>query len=107
MGSQITQIACGKKHTLAFVPSRGRVYSFGLGISGQLGIRTIINASVPQVVIGPWVSPSGLSLIESHLLKSNNVIIKHIFSGGDHCFVLTTEQNKLIKPDDFRYYEYL
>ena len=37
MGTEVSQIACGKKHTLALVPSRGRLYSFGLGGCGQLG----------------------------------------------------------------------
>lgn len=31
MGSTVTQITCGTRHTLTFVPSRGRVYAFGLG----------------------------------------------------------------------------
>lgn len=56
MGMTCTQIACGGRHTLTFVPSRGRVYAFGLGGSGQLGNRTTTNATAPQVVIGPWVS---------------------------------------------------
>ena len=37
MGTEVSQIACGKKHTLALLPSRGRLYSFGLGGCGQLG----------------------------------------------------------------------
>lgn len=55
MGTSCTQITCGRRHTLTFVPSRGRVYGFGLGASGQLGNRGSKNATVPQVVIGPWV----------------------------------------------------
>ncbi|XP_033239286.1 probable E3 ubiquitin-protein ligase HERC4 isoform X1 [Drosophila pseudoobscura] len=43
MGSTITQVACGNRHTLALVRSGGRVYSFGLGASGQLGIRNTIS----------------------------------------------------------------
>lgn len=56
MGTQCTQISCGGRHTLVFVPSRGRIYGFGLGGAGQLGLAAMTNASLPQVVRGPWVS---------------------------------------------------
>lgn len=56
MGSTITQIACGKRHTLVYVPSRGKVYGFGIGSSGQLGTKQGANSLLPQVVQGPWVS---------------------------------------------------
>lgn len=65
MGTSCTQISCGRRHTLTFVPSRGRVYGFGLGSSGQLGHRIIGNSKVPQVVIGPWVK------MFSTIIKSN------------------------------------
>ena len=35
-----SQIACGKRHTLALVPSRGRLYAFGLGGSGEDFVAT-------------------------------------------------------------------
>uniref|UniRef100_A0A182JTG2 HECT domain-containing protein n=1 Tax=Anopheles christyi TaxID=43041 RepID=A0A182JTG2_9DIPT len=54
MGSKITQIACGRRHTLAFVPSRGKIYGFGLGGVGQLGIGMVGNHNTPQIVRGPW-----------------------------------------------------
>lgn len=37
MGTQVTQISCGNRHTLTYVPSRNRIYGFGLNSSGQLG----------------------------------------------------------------------
>lgn len=89
MGSTITQVTCGRRHTLAFVPSRGRVYSFGLGGSGQLGGRTTRNSTTPQIVLGPWVSPSGIPALES---KEASCIIKRIFAGGDHCFVTVSPE---------------
>lgn len=51
-----TQISCGSRHTLTYVPSRGIIYAFGLNSSGQLGIKTNTNAIVPQIVFGPWVN---------------------------------------------------
>jgi len=83
MGTDVTQVACGKLHTLAFVPSRGRLYSFGLGGSGQLGNdQKGRNASTPQVVLGPWanakgetvVSPSKAGLSKDGLGKKTPVI---------------------------------
>jgi E3 ubiquitin-protein ligase HERC4 len=54
MGSEVTQIACGRCHTLVYLKSSGscRLYSFGLGGNGQLGIgdSTNINRSSPTVV---------------------------------------------------------
>ena len=48
MGTEVSQVACGRKHTLAFVPTRGRMYAFGLGGSGQLGNSAYTSALTPQ-----------------------------------------------------------
>lgn len=82
MGSTITQIACGRQHCLAFVPSRGRVYSFGIGGSGQLGVRKTNSACTPQAVLGPWISPGGSSLITSDNKNGLNLVIHRIFAGS-------------------------
>ncbi|KAG7211831.1 hypothetical protein KM043_011056 [Ampulex compressa] len=81
MGSTVTQISCGRRHTLAFVPSRSTVYAWGLGGAGQLGNRVRQTVSTPQVVLGPWLSPT---------------------SGGDHCFATVTSKKDNIDPDDCR-----
>ncbi|XP_018560806.1 probable E3 ubiquitin-protein ligase HERC4 isoform X2 [Anoplophora glabripennis] len=103
MGSTITQIASGRQHSLALVPSRGRVYSFGIGGSGQLGLRKPTSSMTPQVVLGPWVSPSGISLVPTPG-NNQNFVIHRIFSGGDHCFVSVVKQNSDIPPYDCREY---
>lgn len=72
---------------MALVPSRGRVYSFGLGGGGQLGIRVQTNCSTPQVVLGPWVSPSGAPVISDKKKSTDSVLVTHIFSGGNQSFV--------------------
>ncbi|NXU52608.1 HERC5 ligase, partial [Turnix velox] len=36
-GARVSQVACGRRHTLAYVPSLGKVYSFGSSKKGQLG----------------------------------------------------------------------
>ncbi|CAD7081549.1 unnamed protein product [Hermetia illucens] len=107
MGSTITQISCGSRHTLALVASRGRVYGFGLGCSGQLGARNTNNSFIPQVVLGPWVSPNGTSLLngEESPRDVSTMSIRRIFSGGDQCFVSTTEFSDNIPPDDCRVHD--
>lgn len=102
MGSIITQIACGRQHTLALVPSRGRVYSFGLGGAGQLGARKPVNTSTPQVVLGPWLSPSGTSVIPD---ATSNTMVKKIFAGGDHCFAIVRRMDSSESPHDLRQYQ--
>ena len=61
---------------MAFIPSREKVYAFGLGGAGQLGTKQIVNSSSPQVVLGPWLNT-----------EKNNLHINKLFCGGDHCFV--------------------
>lgn len=72
---------------MALVPSRGRVYAFGLGGAGQLGTRVNTNCLTPQVVLGPWVSPSGVSVITDMKKPDEHVLVTHIYSGGDQSFV--------------------
>ncbi|XP_008552683.1 probable E3 ubiquitin-protein ligase HERC4 isoform X2 [Microplitis demolitor] len=108
MGSIVTQISCGKRHMLALIPSRGRVYAWGLGGAGQLGIRVTRTVTTPQVVLGPWVSPNGTSIYQSDAPSSEysiDCVVKHIFTGGDHCFVTVTKREHNIPPDDSRIFD--
>uniref|UniRef100_A0A8C6Q9Q1 HECT and RLD domain containing E3 ubiquitin protein ligase 4 n=1 Tax=Nothobranchius furzeri TaxID=105023 RepID=A0A8C6Q9Q1_NOTFU len=59
MGSVVTQIACGRQHTLAFTPSSGKMNSFGLGGNGQLGTNSTCNRKSPSAVRGPWGAANG------------------------------------------------
>ncbi|XP_053683215.1 probable E3 ubiquitin-protein ligase HERC4 isoform X2 [Sabethes cyaneus] len=110
MGSKITQIACGRRHTLAFVPSRGKIYGFGLGGVGQLGVGVTTNFSTPQIVRGPWVEspiqPKIHSLQISGPTPPTQLVVGKIFSGGDQCFVsLITQIHPEINPADYRLYD--
>ncbi|XP_011257668.1 probable E3 ubiquitin-protein ligase HERC4 isoform X1 [Camponotus floridanus] len=103
MGSTVTQISCGKRHTLALVPSRGRVYAWGLGGAGQLGNRASRSATTPLVVLGPWSSASGSSMkFDLYHSPQIDCVVRHIFSGGDHCFATITAREDNIEPDDCR-----
>ncbi|KAG8134394.1 putative E3 ubiquitin-protein, partial [Naja naja] len=80
MGSEVSQIACGRQHTLAFVPSSGMIYAFGCGTKGQLGTGHICSFKYACVYY----------------------IVKHIFSGGDQSFVICSEKENSLPADDFR-----
>uniref|UniRef100_A0A452RZT3 Probable E3 ubiquitin-protein ligase HERC4 n=1 Tax=Ursus americanus TaxID=9643 RepID=A0A452RZT3_URSAM len=47
------------RHTSAFVPSSGRIYSFGLGGNGQLGTGSTSNRKSPFTVKGNWFPYTG------------------------------------------------
>lgn len=109
MGTDVSQIACGKRHTLAFIPTRGRLYAFGLGGSGQLGNGSYSCATTPQVVHGPWVGPTGEPSAPKRVIEEMNidpllepVVITNIGAGGDQSFAVTSEIKKKVSPVDYR-----
>ncbi|ETN59614.1 hect E3 ubiquitin ligase [Anopheles darlingi] len=104
MGSKITQIACGRRHTLAFVPSRGKIYGFGLSGVGQLGIGIVGNYNTPQIVRGPWLKTDSQpnDPDRSALCNVPQGIVNRIFSGGDQCFVSMFADED---SDDYRLYD--
>ncbi|KAM4807528.1 putative E3 ubiquitin-protein ligase HERC3 [Rhinophrynus dorsalis] len=97
MGTEVSQIACGRQHTLAFVPSSGSLYAFGCGDLGQLGTGHTQNVTCPTLVKGKWASHCGQIPPQSDPATHN--VIKRIFSGGNKVFVLCS---KLEPADDFR-----
>lgn len=68
------------------MPSRGRIYAWGLGGAGQLGNGIAKNSTTPQVVFGPWME----KLDSQNRLELPEYVVKHIYSGGDHCFTTVT-----------------
>uniref|UniRef100_A0A8D3CRY5 HECT and RLD domain containing E3 ubiquitin protein ligase 4 n=1 Tax=Scophthalmus maximus TaxID=52904 RepID=A0A8D3CRY5_SCOMX len=78
MGNVVTQIACGRQHTLAFTPSSGKMDSFGLGGNGQLGTRSTCNRKSPAPVKGLGVA--------SNLHCTQDCCVKRIYAGGDQSF---------------------
>ncbi|XP_054845554.1 probable E3 ubiquitin-protein ligase HERC3 isoform X1 [Eublepharis macularius] len=100
MGSEVSQIACGRQHTLAFVPSSGIIYAFGCGTKGQLGTGHICSLKSPSPVKGQWAAYNEHPLGTTDPCKY--YIVKHIFSGGDQTFVLCSESKNSVPADDFR-----
>ncbi|XP_008265833.1 probable E3 ubiquitin-protein ligase HERC3 [Oryctolagus cuniculus] len=100
MGSEVTQIACGRQHTLAFVPSSGLIYAFGCGARGQLGTGHTCNVKCPSPVKGYWAAHSGQLSARADRCKYH--IVKQIFSGGDQTFVLCSKYENSSPAVDFR-----
>uniref|UniRef100_A0A667ZSS8 HECT and RLD domain containing E3 ubiquitin protein ligase 3 n=1 Tax=Myripristis murdjan TaxID=586833 RepID=A0A667ZSS8_9TELE len=86
MGSEVSQIACGRHHTLAFVPSSGVVYAFGCNSHGQLGTG----------MRGDTRSPFPVKSIPQHYA------VTKINCGGDHSFILYSDEKSYVPPEDFR-----
>ncbi|NWW90802.1 HERC4 ligase, partial [Rhynochetos jubatus] len=105
MGSVVTQITCGRQHTTAFVPSSGRIYSFGLGGNGQLGTGTTSNRKSPFTVKGNWLPFSTQRPIT--IDSEECYCVKRIFSGGDQSFAHYFYPQSMVPPDDFRYPDFL
>ncbi|XP_068875133.1 probable E3 ubiquitin-protein ligase HERC4 isoform X4 [Aphelocoma coerulescens] len=101
MGSVVTQITCGRQHTTAFVPSSGRIYSFGLGGNGQLGTGTTSNRKSPFTVKGNWIAYSTQCPMSTD--NEECYCVKRIFSGGDQSFAHYFYPQNMVPPDDFRY----
>ncbi|XP_062963461.1 probable E3 ubiquitin-protein ligase HERC3 isoform X1 [Cynocephalus volans] len=100
MGSEVTQIACGRQHTLAFVPSSGLIYAFGCGARGQLGTGHTCNVKCPSPVKGYWAAHHGQLSARADRFKYH--IVKQIFSGGDQTFVLCSKYENSSPAVDFR-----
>uniref|UniRef100_A0A8C2GW79 HECT and RLD domain containing E3 ubiquitin protein ligase 4 n=1 Tax=Cyprinus carpio TaxID=7962 RepID=A0A8C2GW79_CYPCA len=81
MGSVVAQIACGRQHTLAFIPSSGKIDSFGLGGNGQLGTRSTCNRISPAPVKGCWRAHTDPVPVDV-----GGFCVKRIYAGGDQSF---------------------
>uniref|UniRef100_A0A7N9CLE5 HECT and RLD domain containing E3 ubiquitin protein ligase 5 n=1 Tax=Macaca fascicularis TaxID=9541 RepID=A0A7N9CLE5_MACFA len=80
VGNRVTQIACGRWHTLAYVSDFGKVFSFGSGKDGQLGNGGTLDQLIPLPV---KVSSEELKL-ESHTSEKELIMI----AGGNQSILL-------------------
>ncbi|XP_051738887.1 probable E3 ubiquitin-protein ligase HERC4 [Ctenopharyngodon idella] len=74
-GSKVSQVTCGRRHTLVSVASSKLIYSFGCGMQGQLGNGEMIKQSVPF--------PVDLSNECDH-----EYMIEKLIAGENHSFAL-------------------
>ena len=72
-----------RNHTLALVRNTGRIYSCGLGGSGQLGTGDVTNQKTPTPVLGNWCP---LYTDAQGVPVDRSFLVKKIFAGGDQSF---------------------
>ncbi|XP_043917383.1 probable E3 ubiquitin-protein ligase HERC4 isoform X4 [Protopterus annectens] len=79
LGVQVSQIACGWYHTIAYVCTTGNLYMFGCGLQGQLGNRKRCNQLVP--------------LTTKKYIRFCKVpnLIKRIHAGGNQSMIIYSE----------------
>ncbi|XP_038127022.1 probable E3 ubiquitin-protein ligase HERC3 isoform X2 [Cyprinodon tularosa] len=97
MGTEVSQIACGRHHTLALVPSSSVVYAFGCNSHGQLGTGTLGDSRSPL--------PVKSAFLTGNLQRrgdSKNCIVLKIICGGDHSFLLYSNEQSSAVSEDFR-----
>ncbi|XP_071495065.1 probable E3 ubiquitin-protein ligase HERC4 isoform X2 [Diadema antillarum] len=97
MGSMVTQVACGRHHTLVLEGHTGKMYSFGEGSSGQLGLTSTKSHSTPMPVPGPWRT-TGRSKEDS----ATECAVLSIYARGDQCFCTVSSSSDSETPKDFR-----
>uniref|UniRef100_A0A8C5YY71 HECT and RLD domain containing E3 ubiquitin protein ligase 5 n=1 Tax=Marmota marmota marmota TaxID=9994 RepID=A0A8C5YY71_MARMA len=84
-GNRVTQVACGRWHTLAYVSDLGKVFSFGFGKEGQLGNGGKHNQLIPL----PMKLPSNEELkFENHSSGKELIMI----AGGNQSILLWMEK---------------
>ncbi|XP_037686168.1 E3 ISG15--protein ligase HERC5 isoform X2 [Choloepus didactylus] len=85
VGNRVTQIACGRWHTLAFASDLGKVFAFGSGKEGQLGNGGTRNQLIPLLM----KLPSNEELkFESHTSEKELIMI----AGGNQSILLWIEK---------------
>ncbi|TNN89469.1 putative E3 ubiquitin-protein ligase HERC3 [Liparis tanakae] len=96
MGTEVSQITCGRHHTLAFVPSSDVVYAFGCNSHGQLGTGLLGDARSPLPVKASFLTGS------PHRTESKQYTVTKIICGGDHSFLLYSNDQSSVISEDFR-----
>ena len=80
---------------MAFTPSAGRIYAFGLGGSGQLGSGSYENKLAPTNVKGPLVpyQKDDCKIPDTPISATATwppCVVKRIFAGGDQSFAIVS-----------------
>ncbi|KAM6971877.1 putative E3 ubiquitin-protein ligase HERC3 [Aplochiton taeniatus] len=83
LGTDVTQIACGRHHTLVFSGSSKNIFSFGNGEQGQLGNGANMNQSMPLRV--------QLTMTDGNADQE----IGKVYAGGNNSFTMTTFAQEL------------
>ena len=99
--SETSESISSRAHTVAYVASSGRMFTFGLGGNGQLGTGSYTKQVTPALISGPFIYSTMRKSSAAQISRSTSstdqkqqqhTLLKS-FSGGDTCFVIATEIN--------------
>ncbi|XP_051896977.1 probable E3 ubiquitin-protein ligase HERC4 [Pristis pectinata] len=94
-GKKVSQIACGRYHTLVLTPSSGTIYSFGCGEMGQLrNIQSEHAAPFPIKLMdasGNGGAEDGCSIKRG---------VRRIFAGANQSFAVCYDEENLVSSRD-------
>ena len=94
MGSDVSQVACGDFHTLAYVPSSGITYGFGSNKYGQLGFSSENELQLlPHRLQYPWETSQEFGT------ENGPIYVQQITAGGNESIILASNKNN---SSDFR-----
>ncbi|CAF0974051.1 unnamed protein product [Adineta ricciae] len=119
MGSEVSQIACGRSHTAIYLPKTGQVYLCGLACAGRAGTQLTTYTTVPQKLPRNLLLPKTTNQYErqgsgsnGHLSQSSrpkssngftdasNIYVIGIYAGGLQTFIRVSHISQ--EPDDYR-----
>ncbi|CAF1021817.1 unnamed protein product [Adineta steineri] len=121
MGSEVSQIACGRSHTVVFMPNDGQISTFGLACAGNKDTKVTSCSTIPQKLDMPFLSyktmkhqqkPSTTDKtsilssrkpkpIETKVTRTSYQVLG-IHAGGNQIFVRISSRAQ--RPDDYRTY---
>ncbi|CAF4157074.1 unnamed protein product [Rotaria sp. Silwood2] len=121
MGSEVTEIACGRSHTIIFLPNTGQVSVFGLACAGTQDTKLTSYITIPQKLPIQFLSYKTMKQLQRQLSDNNgyssprntskqgniqisqqNMQVLGIYAGGHQTFVRISHQAQA--PDDYRTY---
>ncbi|CAF3323072.1 unnamed protein product [Rotaria socialis] len=121
MGSEVSQIACGRSHTVIFMPNIGQISTFGLACAGRIDTKLTTFASIPQKLVMPFLPYKTMKQLNRQISTDRNPTTSYrkfksgdtkpvqtnlqvigIYSGGNQIFVRVS--SRAHRPDDYRIY---
>lgn len=77
-----------RRHTIAYSLSSGKMYGFGVGEGGQLGLGDTMTRNSPFPILSHFLPSSGRRSSQVMDHDGTLYMVKHLYGGGDHCFLL-------------------